>query len=348
MNPTQRITFRAAMAIHEQVANLRNECPDIALPDIAWNECQRLSRQIHRAAERGWYRAVQPLRDQLMRAIASCRSRLDELHTQLERQAPAPCCMPVREIHHDLVALEDDFVDVTIDLAASTVSVQTDDIVLDDVQLGPFLIALDWSRLDRLRPYEILAVDANPAASSSDTTHPHVQSSELCEGDGRVPIRQALRQGRLLDFFTLVRQILDTYNPSSAYVSLDHWHGMDCHDCGRVMDDDDRASCERCETDICCDCSVGCGSCNCYCCSECIAACAYCDNYSCLSCLGMCSECNESFCEECLTDDQCHSCRGSKDEDAEAGSDAAQSSDLARQTRAEVHSVCLGEARVSA
>ena len=108
MNPTQRVMFRAAMAICEHVANLCNECPQIELPHIAWNECQRLSRQIHQAAERGWYRAVQPLRDQLMRATASCRSRLDELYTQLEGQAPIACCMPVREIHKDLQALKDD------------------------------------------------------------------------------------------------------------------------------------------------------------------------------------------------------------------------------------------------
>jgi hypothetical protein len=348
MNPTQRITFRAAMAIHEQVAHLRNECPDLTLPDIAYVECQRLSRQIHQAAERGWYRTVQPLREHLMRVLASCRSRLDELHTQLERQIPTPCCMPLREIYDDLDSLDNDFIDVTIDLAASTVSVQTDDIVLKDVRLGPFRIELDWNRLDRPRPYEVIAVDANPAATSSETTHPHVQARELCEGDGHAAIRQALRQGRLLDFFTLVAQILETYNPSSAYVSLDDWQGIDCHDCGRVMDDDDRVSCEQCETDICCDCSVGCGTCDCYCCSDCVGACAHCDDYFCPACLGECSECDESFCKECLTDGQCQSCNESDNEDAENGPDAAQSPDTTGQTSVEVHAVCVGEACIPA
>ena len=346
MNSTQRATFRAATAIHEQVAHLHNECCDVVLSEMTWIECEQLLRQIRVAANRGWYRAIRPLRERLVRAVASCRSRLDELHAQLEKQMPTPHCMPVREIYDDLDALGNDFVDVTIDLAASTVSAQTDDIVLGDIRLGPFRIELDWSRLDRPRPYEVIAVDENPAASSSETTHPHVQSRELCEGDGHIPIRQALRQGRLLDFFTLVRQILETYNPSSAYVSLDDWQGIDCHDCGCVINDDDRVSCDRCETDMCNDCSVGCASCDQYCCSDCVGACAHCDDHFCHACLGTCSKCDESFCEECLTDERCQSCCESKDEDE--GSDAVQSSEISGPTCAEVHAVCLGETRVSA
>ena len=57
----------------------------------------------------------------------------------------------------------------------------------------------------------MIALDPSPAASNSETTHPHVQTNQLCEGDGRSAIRHAMREGRLLDFFVLVRQILQTY-----------------------------------------------------------------------------------------------------------------------------------------
>lgn len=137
-----------------------------------------------------------------------------------------------------------------------TVSAVTEEIVLEGVDLGRFEIALKWDKLGCSQPYAVIALDPNPAASSSDTTHPHVQDGSLCEGDGRMPIRQALRQGRLLDFFIMVRQVLETYNAASAYVSLDQWHGIDCHDCGRLVAGDDRYTCERCEVDVCGDCST--------------------------------------------------------------------------------------------
>src|SRR5690606_3706651 len=99
----------------------------------------------------------------------------------------------------------------------SRVTVVTDDIQLEGIPLGPFKIKLDWSRLGDSQPYEVIAVEANPASSSDDVTHPHVQDNRLCEGDGRQALQKALAQGRLFDFFVLVRQILTTYNPSSAY-----------------------------------------------------------------------------------------------------------------------------------
>jgi hypothetical protein len=63
-------------------------------------------------------------------------------------------------------------------------------------------------------------------------THPHVCNGQLCEGDGAAPIKAALGSGRLLDFFVLVGQILETYNDASAHVTLDNWEGRSCNDCG--------------------------------------------------------------------------------------------------------------------
>ena len=49
----------------------------------------------------------------------------------------------------------------------------------------------------------------------------------LCEGEGSTAIHKAIAQGSHLDFFTLAKQILETYNPDSAYVALSRWNGLD-------------------------------------------------------------------------------------------------------------------------
>ena len=54
----------------------------------------------------------------------------------------------------------------------------------------------------------------------------------LCEGEGRLPVLRALEQGRLLDFFLLVRNVLSTYNPDGAHLPLSRWRGAPCTDCG--------------------------------------------------------------------------------------------------------------------
>ena len=88
-----------------------------------------------------------------------------------------------------------------------------------------------------------------PLRSNEDVTHPHVSDEAVCEGDGRVPIRKALEQGRLLDFFVIVRNLLQTYNSGSPFVSLDDWEGIRCADCGASAGEDERWTCVKCESD---------------------------------------------------------------------------------------------------
>ena len=113
----------------------------------------------------------------------------------------------------DLLALEREFGNRQIDLRCSVLSVETEPIVLEGMDLGRFRIALDWSRWEDDQPYDIIALEPNPAAGNSAVTHPHIEQDGLCTGEGRLPIRQALAEGRLFDLFLLIRQILSTYNP---------------------------------------------------------------------------------------------------------------------------------------
>ena len=96
-----------------------------------------------------------------------------------------------------------------------------------------------------------------------------IAANRLCEGEGRPLIRQALRQGRLADFFLIVRQILATYNSGSAYVQLDQWSGRDCPDCGTSLNEDESICCTDCETDVCGECAGDCSACGSSVCGEC-------------------------------------------------------------------------------
>ena len=185
-------------------------------------------------------------------------------------KTPSAHCNPARlsaasrsasDIYRDILALDDEFEEVEIDLDEHELSVTTDRIVLEDIDLGPFEIRLDWQRLGASSAYRVVALDPNPAARSDDVTHPHVQDEQLCEGEGRAAIRAALAEGRLYDFFLLVSQLLHTYGRGSAYVELDDWDGVPCDDCGGSVDEDDRYYCQRCGATLCGSCSVTCQGC---------------------------------------------------------------------------------------
>jgi hypothetical protein len=132
----------------------------------------------------------------------------------------------------------------------------------------------------------------------------------LCEGHSRQAIRQALVQGRLLDFFTLVAGGVRSYNPESPFVELALWYGCACSDCGRVVDEDDRYTCEKCDEAVCDGCVTNCCGCDNSCCSSCITACAACDDNYCRGCLRPCKQCRTTVCPSCLEDDErcsiCH------------------------------------------
>jgi hypothetical protein len=186
----------------------------------------------------------------------------------------------------DIAALAEEFEDLEIDLKGATLSVVTPDIWLEEMYFGSFQIVLEWGESGHGPRYSVVAKDPQPASSNDEVTHPHVSGGTLCEGDGSLAIRNALKQGRLLDFFTLVKQVLETYNPDSAYVSISRWSGgEDCSDCGYSMSDDNSWCCDRCGTSVCDDCRKNCADCEMTLCSGCSSS---------------CNECGESFCRRCL------------------------------------------------
>ena len=256
-----------------------------------------------------------------LKAAAVCNSRIDRLLDDMsysiqrmkqftsrdEQKAPS-----FQSVFDELEQLRQEFDEVELEESENTISVVTEPITLEGLYLGPFRIQLDLGKLSSLHKdstYFVVAVDPHPAATAEEVTHPHVSNEKLCEGDGYTAIKAALEQGRLTDFFTMVKGILNTYNPDSPYVSLSDWDGTACYDCGYVMSSEDSYYCYQCEMDICSECSTYCRYCEETVCLGCAGQCQVCEEPMCSSCVRECAGCGKLCCEMCLKEDLCPDCK---------------------------------------
>jgi hypothetical protein len=177
------------------------------------------SRRLATALSRDWFAAAEHACKTINTQLGEIPFLVSNLQSLLDRRH--------REVPHlsgiaaELWALQQEFDDVEFHGEENALCVVTEPITLEDVYLGRFRIALYLGSLCELYqrvPYFVLAIDPHPAATDDAVTHPHVSNDVLCEGDGTAAIRAALETGRLVDFFTMVRSILTTYNPDSPYV----------------------------------------------------------------------------------------------------------------------------------
>lgn len=289
----------------------------LPLPQVRWSELLRVFSRLHFAQGRKWPVASESLRTEITGQMWSLLKHLGDCQQSLALPEPK-LVATVFEIVSDLRALPKEFSDVRLDLKERKFSVVTDEIELEGVYLGRFQILLELNEFGTSQPYSVIALDPKPASCDDDLTHPHVREKRLCEGDGKLAIRQALQQGRLFDFFLLVRQILETYNSDSAYTSLSNWHGRDCSDCGRGTYEDESTSCDRCGDHICFDCSSRCEQCDHYCCSTCCTTCTACSENICNGCASNCSDCDSPYCSNCLSGPTCSTCKENQESESDA------------------------------
>ena len=312
MTHEQAQWLRLAVAIHAAHQNKPAPQASVELPTASWQTSQTVARRIELARERGWPFAASQLERDFHSQLRELRDELDTLCARFNSMETAPRFATVRDIYHDLLALCSEFEQVSHDRRGKTLSVTTEPIELEGLFLGPFEIRLRWSEFAQsgLPHYQVIAIDPHPAGANDNVTHPHVEDEAVCEGDGRGPIRKALEQGRLLDFFLIVAGILRTYNDGSPFVALADWHGVHCADCGCNMSADDRWSCERCGEGVCDDCRVTCAGCDATFCGACVTCCAKCEDYYCGSCLPTAQNGESCRCQSCLDDaergDDCH------------------------------------------
>jgi hypothetical protein len=163
MNRRHRTLLRAAIRIHQSYADQRVAADEIMLPQMDWEECQRLVRHLTEARHREWPNAERHVRACLTRAVRQTLAALET--TQRSLSEPRPALVPsLRQIFEELCALDREFDDVNVNLRKTTVTVTTEPVTLEGVYLGAFGIELDWQRLGRSGPYFVRALDPQPAA----------------------------------------------------------------------------------------------------------------------------------------------------------------------------------------
>lgn len=262
-----RQLLKAVQSIHRQLTGSLRGTAIPALPEELWNGALSTVQCIAKASERGWHQAARLKTDELLHCVEDLQRSLISVIAELYDRGRPRKIASQGDIYQDLLALDEEFPEVQIELAEYQICVTTEPVILEGIHLGPFQIRLDWQQLKATHPYRVVALEANQAASNEEITHPHVNGELVCEGDGRVAIARSLAEGRLYDFFLMVDLLLHTYAPGRAYVELENWHGAPCHDCGSVIDEENCCSCCRCEETVCCDCGVCCSICDqSYCC----------------------------------------------------------------------------------
>ena len=274
------------------------------------------SRIFQKAVDRCWYPSAEKIRSRISRNLNDFSHHMEQFKNTVNSEdikQPNP-----GDIVAELLQVEQEFGEIKFDLKARTISVITESITLDEISFGPFEIRLFLNEIKKLTtesPYKIIALNPNPAGSDCDVTHPHVSHEKLCEGDGFIPIRKAIQQGRLNDFFTIIVQILQTYNPDSPYVSLDDWEGISCYDCGYTVAGDECYYCEECERDYCSSCSTYCQICDTTICIGCSYECPACNQPVCQHCTAVCSECDARLCKDCINEEGlCQNCEEQRKE----------------------------------
>lgn len=317
MQHPHRHAVRVATTLRRQLERLR--VADIgriterrAALTSRMTQLTELAQRMNRAWRRQYLGASRRLQRRFDRQLNDLLSEINHFKATHEhdgrpdRPLPSP-----RQILDELRQIEDEFGGWTLENDRRTLSVQTDPITLEYLHLGPFRLALDLHRLadsPHAFPLRVEALEPNPAAGSDRVTHPHVRDDGLCTGDATAPLGHALRDGRLADCFMLVRNVLNTYNPDSPYVSIDDWEAESCPECGDSMYEDNRCWCESCDRDYCDQCVGSCHHCGATTCFGCLRTCDHCEETFCPDCMSSCGSCGEACCPACLDDDLCPHC----------------------------------------
>lgn len=308
-------TLRLALRLHahllasqrrrsDQLISLVGHCGDLLTRLLT------TQRQLKTCRRRSWRLAEQSLTQNLSYLageIATCAQSLQHQAGQPVQQIPLASALL-----EELVELEAEFGRWQYQAEENVLLAETDSIELEGIELGSFQLRLNLKRLetaDAMSALRIVAMDPHPASTNSAVTHPHVSDENLCAGEAASALERALDQGRIADAFVLVRSVLQNYNSSSPYVSLENWSGRPCADCDYLMGEDEGYCCEGCDHDICSECIRSCCGCDSSRCGECLSTCRGCDQSFCPNCLQSCAQCSEEFCSECLSEQICPFCK---------------------------------------
>lgn len=227
---------------------------------------------------------------------------------------------------HDLIddvqaLIDEGFEDIIYNTTNHILSAVTEEIIIQDVNLGKFRINYHFAKSDNSAYCTVDAI--NPtyslgAISHTGNPHPHITNGNaLCYGNMSDPIHESLLHDRLSDFFLITRAVLSPqgYCGDGSYVRIESWYQRPCYECGRFHNQNDLVSCYMCkESDdrerfLCpssSSCSLVCHCCNKTTCSSHAAKCYTCGKYVCRNCRVSCQNCGYNFCPDCIMAESKH------------------------------------------
>ncbi len=342
MSTLNKQFYRTAARLQQALVRQRGQVRPITLPSAQWQRLATLVSALEIALGHNWQSAARARRRHILDELDRLQRSLADLQHRLAAETAYQPLASQGELYRDLLALAAEFPRIAVLETACTLCVTTEPVILEGLVLGPFeirLVADDGGPLS----YQVVALEPNPARSNLEITHPHVNGDQLCEGDGRRALAAALADGRLFDFFSIVNQLLHTYAAGRAYVELENWQGVPCHECGTTIDEDDRCHCGACDQTLCLECACSCVRCGEGLCFHCAGPCPVCSEIHCASCLEQCVQCGTRVCQTCLQENLCPRCFEHEQDDRAGDSEMG----TAPSAQAAVYADRLGEAPLS-
>ena len=296
---------------------------------------QDVQKKLEMCVSRSWQAASM----QLKRRVERITENLPYYVTEVDHAARSCQQKPpsLGDVFLDLKQAQEEFGELKYDREEKALSIVTEPIELEDIYLGDFEIRLRIPGLaegHRDSAYTVVALDPHPAGCCDSVTHPHVRDETLCAGDAAAAIESALAQGRIFDFFVMVRSVLTHYNPNSPHVSLESWDGVSCYACAEVVDHEETHYCSSCEQDFCENCVSYCRKCDETTCLGCLKECEVCGDRFCPSCMTSCEQCGRSICTLCSEEEQCP-CHQEEEEEADDTGEDGDATDDSEQAPAE-------------
>ena len=213
----------------------------------------------------------------------------------------------------EIKALEQEFDEVIYSEANKTIQVVMGPIELNGVQFGQFQVTFSTIIFGKVfedyRP-RVVALEPNYPPNVSEYSHPHVSGHNICVGDGEAVLNKAVAAARILDCFTIIHSILNTYG-REPYLTIEAWTGQRCPDCDNFYDPDDSGlSCESCDGNYCENCvNICCADNDSYYCYRCRRdegnECYGCNVPGCNSCVSQCNNCSNMYCRTHINGHHC-------------------------------------------
>ena len=153
MQKTNRLLLKAAHQIHDQLMQQDHQPLLPTLPDRLWQRLVTTTHEVKLAYERQLHLAARAKWRELPYLLDELQQNVERWAAIVREQLPIPSIATPAEIFRDLSSLEQEFPALKVDIADHLISLTTEDVVLEELTLGPFEIQLDWQSLAAVHPY---------------------------------------------------------------------------------------------------------------------------------------------------------------------------------------------------